>query len=58
MAIPLNDIVNIDTRIGVAIGDSKVETTLAALEGGIINVLVTNDYMVEMLKAAKPEIFG
>lgn len=57
VAIPLNDIVNIDTRIGVAIGDSKVETTLAALEGGIINVLVTNDYMVEMLKAAKPEIF-
>ena len=57
VAVPLDDIKKIDIRIGAAVGENKVETTIAALEGGIINVLVTNEAMVEMIKAVKPQIF-
>ena len=43
IAIPLETIKDMEYRIGVAVGQSKVECICGALRGGIVNVLVTNE---------------
>lgn len=57
VAVDYERIKQIDTRIGVAIGESKVESILGALKGGVINVFVTNEVTAEAMKDVMPEIF-
>lgn len=53
VAIPLNVIRKKEYRIGVAQGSSKVDSILGALNGGIVNVLITNEDTAEwVLKRA------
>lgn len=47
VAVPLEDIKNKKYRIGVAQGLSKVDCILGALNGQIINVLITNEETAE-----------
>lgn len=49
LAIPLEDIKSINTRICVAIGQDKVKSIAGALRGNIINVLITNEDTIELL---------
>lgn len=49
VAVPLEDIKNKKYRIGVAQGLSKVDCILGALNGQIINVLVTNEETAEWI---------
>ena len=58
MGITLNALSRIDTVIGVAGGARKAETILAALKGGYVNVLITDDEAaraVLALRGAAPE---
>lgn len=57
VAVPYEQIKRIDTRIGVAVGESKVESILGALKGNVVNVFVTNENTVDAIRDAKPEIF-
>ena len=57
IAVPYDEIRSIETRIGVAIGDSKVESILGALRGHMINVFITNEMTAEAIKEACPDIF-
>ncbi len=47
MAVPLDVIRQKEYRIGVAQGVSKVESICGALNGGIVNVLITNEDTAE-----------
>lgn len=57
VAVPYDQIKRIETRIGVAIGESKVDSILGALRGNIINVFITNEMTVEIIKEKCPMIF-
>ncbi len=57
IAVSYDEIKKIETRIGVAIGDSKVDSILGALRGHVINVFITNEMTAEAMKEACPEIF-
>lgn len=57
IAVPYEQIKQIRTRIGVAVGESKIESILGALKGNAVNVFVTNEDTVESMKAIEPEIF-
>lgn len=57
VAVSYEEIKKIDTRIGVAIGESKVESILGALRGGVVNVFITNEITAEAMEEACPEIF-
>ena len=58
VAVPYEQIKQIKTRIGVAVGESKVESILGTLRGGIVNVFVTNEDTVEAMKEIEPRIFS
>lgn len=58
IAVPYEQIKQIRTRIGVAVGNSKIESILGALRGKAINVFVTNEDTVESMRAIEPEIFA
>ncbi len=57
VAISYESIKSIETRIGVAIGGSKVNCIFGALRGGVVNVFVTDENTVEIMRTIKPEIF-
>ncbi|MEZ3435331.1 MAG: sugar-binding transcriptional regulator [Lachnospiraceae bacterium] len=57
IAVPYHEIRRIETRIGVAIGDSKVESILGALRGHMVNVFITNEMTAEAIKEACQDIF-
>jgi lsr operon transcriptional repressor len=55
IGIDLSDLANIDTVIGIAGGDAKVEAILGALRGGYLDVLVTNELVaMRLLDLAGP----
>ncbi len=57
VAVPYDRIKKAETRIGIAIGESKVESILGALKGGAVNVFVTNETTAEAINEVCPEIF-
>ena len=57
VAVSYEEIKKVDTRIGVAIGESKVESILGALRGGVVNVFITNEVTAEAIEEICPEIF-
>ena len=57
VAVSYERIKRIDTRIGVAVGESKAESILGALRGGAVNVFITNEVTVEAMKEIEPEMF-
>lgn len=57
VAISYERIKQIETRIGVATGESKVNCIFGALSGGVINVFITDEKTVGIMKHMKPEIF-
>jgi deoxyribonucleoside regulator len=57
VAVPYEKIKKIETRIGVAVGEAKVESILGMLHGKVVNVFVTDENTVELIKELKPEIF-
>ena len=57
VAVPYDRIKGMETRIGIAIGESKVESILGALKGGAVNVFVTNEVTAEAMKEVCPAIF-
>lgn len=57
VAVSYEEIKKVDTRIGVAIGESKVESILGALRGGVVNVFITNEMTAEAMEEVCPEIF-
>lgn len=56
VAVPLKTLKNIDTRIGVAVGEDKVYSILGALRGNLINILVTDEATADLLCEICPEI--
>lgn len=57
IAVAYNDIKKVETRIGVAVGESKVESILGGLRGGVVNVFITNEDTVTLMEEMYPEIF-
>lgn len=49
IAVPLDVISQKEYRIGVAQGTSKIDSICGALNGGIINVLITNEETAELV---------
>lgn len=57
VAVSYENIKRIETRIGVGIGETKVESLLGMLNGKSINVFVTDESTAELMKERRPEIF-
>lgn len=57
VTVPYESIKKIETRIGVAIGELKVESIFGILAGEVVNVFVTDENTAELMKALRPEIF-
>ena len=55
-AVPLDDIRNKKYRIGVAQGLSKVDCILGALNGRIVNVLITNEETAQWVLAKDEQL--
>lgn len=53
IAIPLNDLKNIPNCIAIAAGDKKRHIARAAIKGGYINVLITDETLANALLAEK-----
>lgn len=49
LAIPLNDLLQVPRRVGVASGVEKVVAIAGALRGGLVNVLVTDSSVASQL---------
>lgn len=49
IGISAGDLIKIPKRIGVAYGKGKVETILAALRGGLINVIITDSITADLV---------
>lgn len=49
IAVPLEVIKQKEYRIGVAIGQSKVDSICGALRGGLVNVLITNEFTAKLV---------
>jgi len=52
VGIPIDQLINIDRRIGVAGGEEKFKAILGALQGGYINVLITDHITAQKLEKA------
>lgn len=57
VAVPYEQIKKAEVRIGIAIGESKVESILGALRGGAVNIFVTNEITAEAINEVCPQIF-
>lgn len=57
VAVPLDKVKSVETRIFVAFGSGKVAGILAALAGGIPSVFITNEETAEIIQAVRPDIF-
>lgn len=58
VAVPYDIIKKIPLRIGISVGKNKVKSILAALRGGIINVLVTDEDTVALMREEDTDIFA
>lgn len=52
-AMPLNRIRDLSLKIGIANGEEKAEAVMAAVRGGLINVLITNKECAQYLMKAE-----
>lgn len=58
MSIPMKDYMKIGLRVGVAYGAKKVRTITGAINGGFINVLITDSDTAKLLIEAKDSGLG
>ena len=51
LAVSLDDLRNVPTVVGLAVGEEKVRGVLGALSGGLLNVLICDDSLAKALMA-------
>lgn len=57
VALPLDKIKKINTRIGLAVGSEKAKVMLALLEGKIINTLIADVELIDEIRKLMPKVF-